>query len=234
MGGGRMSPVIFLIILVCLGGIAFLSSDFLTNKDQRKRHLEALVHLLGAEISLIQGRLNCFRLDFEYRHQKFVYEDIEDKILDKAEYRGYLKLQTPLDLTLSFTERLRTQIRSNSPVFGETDKQQQERWQSNEVQLPATLKDFIAFSNLPEMANRFFKDEAVARIFTKYKNRDKRGKPSLSLEIVDGIILLRFYPPGGLNPTILDLRNNTPLIENYLEDMLIISACVSRLKEEQK
>lgn len=212
----------------------FLSSDFLTNKDQRKRHLEALVHLLGAEISPIQGRPNCFRLDFEYRHQKFVYEDIEDKILDRAEYRGCLKIQIPMDMTLSFTERLRTQIRSNAPAFGETSQQQQDLWQSNEVQLPAALKDFSAFSNMPEAASRFFKDEAFVRIFTKYKNRDRRGKPSLALEIVDGIVLLRFYPPGELSPAISDLRNNTSLIENFLEDMLIISACASRFKEEQK
>jgi hypothetical protein len=228
-----MSPVIIMIILACVGGIALLSSDFLTNKDQRKRHLEALVKLLDAKISQIESRPNCFRLEFEYRHQQFVYEDIEDKVMDKAQYRGYLKLPTPLDLTLSFTERLRTQIRSSSPAFGDLS-QQGANWKPSEVMLPASLREFSAFSNVPELATQLFSDEAVARIFAKYKNRDTRGKPSLSMEVVDGIIMLRFYPPGELNPTILDLRNNTPLIENYLEDMLIISACMTRLKEDQK
>ncbi len=228
-----MSPIIIMIVLACVGGIAFLSSDFLTNKDQRKRHLEALVKLLDAKISQIEARPNCYCLEFEYRHQQFSYEDIEDKISDKAQYRGYLKLQTPLDLTLSITERLRTQIRSNSPAFGDV-AHEEDSWRASIVQLPASLKEFSAFSNMPDLASRLFADEAVARIFGKYKNRDQRGKPSLSLEIVDGIIFLRFYPPGDLNPSISDLRNNVPLIENFLEDMLIVSACVSRLKEDQK
>ncbi len=227
-----MNPVILLMILICVAGIIFLSSDFLSQKDKRKRYLASLIKLLKADVTPIEGMPGSVRLSFVYRQESFTYEDVEDKIADRTLYRGYLRLATPLALTLSFTERLRTNIRSNNPALAPEDRSA--AGGGTAIQLPEVLKEFAAYANNEFWANRLFQNEVVGKVFSRYKYRDGRGKPMLSLEIIDGVILLRFSPPGELEPSILNLWNDVARIENYMEDMILLAYHMHRIYRDQQ
>jgi len=223
-----MSTWIILIVIALIGGIVYLSND-IEKKDTRKKHLDGLVKLLDAHKEEIPGRPNSFALRFEYRDVPFLYEDIEDNVFEKMIYRAFLRLNLPISFNVVFTEGVKSTFRS-SPVALAVDVGSRG---SNQIDSPRAFKEFNIFSNRPDIASELFTDDAAVRIFTKFKNKDARGKPDMSLEIVDGVLTLKFYPLGQqMNPTIFDLRNNVSLIENYLEDMLVIYRQINKIKDK--
>ena len=223
-----MSPIVILIIAALVVGIIYLSND-LEKKDERQKHLRALVKLLDAEMEEIPGRKNSFALRFSYRKAPFLYEDIEEVIFDKTSYRAFLRVQLPVNFNIIFTEDFKgSSFRSahvslsGGMVSGDT----------NQIESPRAFKEFQIFSNKPRVAKDLFDDEAVVRIFAKYKSKDLRGKPEMALEIVDGTLILKFYSLGQqLEPSIFDLRHNTSLIEDFLEDMLVVYRQVKKISE---
>jgi len=221
-----MSPLLIGIVIVLIAGIIYLSGD-MEKKDQRKKHLDSLVELLEAQIEEIPGRKNSYALRFDYKGLPFLYEDIEDNVFDKIMHRAFLRLQLSVHFNIVFTEESKTSFRSTplgmsrAGASGET----------NQIEVPR-FKEFKIFSNKPEVARELFADDAVLRIFFKYKNKDVRGKPEMALEIVDGVLTVKFFPLGQqLEPTVFDLRNNTSLIQNYLEDMVVVYQSVQNIVE---
>lgn len=223
-----MGLIIWVVVIILIGGIVFLSAD-IEKKDTRKKHLDGLIDLLHAEQHDISGRVNSYELRFEYRKAPFLYEDIEDKVFEKVIYRGFLRLNLPIQFNVVFTEHKKTSFRS-IPLFL---AQSSSAATSNKIESPKGFKEFDIFSNKPEVATKLFEDDAVARAFAKFKNKDINGRPEMALEIVDGVLVLKFYPLGQqLEPTIFDLRNNVSLIENFLEDMLVIYRQMCKIAEE--
>lgn len=223
-----MSPLIIGIVVVLIAGIIYLSND-IEKKDHRQKHLDSLVKLLGAEMEEISGRPNSFALRFEYRSIPFVYEDIEDTVFEKVMYRAFLRLHLPVNFNVVFTEEVKSSFRSNPAALAGSASSRG----SNQIESPKAFKDFGIFSNRPDVAEELFKDDAAVRIFSKFKNRDARSKPDMALEIVDGVLTLKFYPLGQqMDPTIFDLRHNTSLIENYLEDMIVIYRQIKKIVDK--
>ena len=213
-----MSPLIWGLVIVLIAGIVYLSSD-IEKKDARKKHLAGLQELLNAEQQEIPGRPNSFILRFEYRKVPFWYEDIEDKIFDKVNHRGFLRVSLPVNFNVVFTENVKSAFRSAPVALAQSSS----AGGTNQIDSPRGFKEFSIFSNKPDVAKKLFEDESVVRVFLKFKNKDSRGKSEMALEIVDGVLLLKFYSLGQQSePTMFDLRNNVGLIEDYLEDLLII------------
>ncbi len=225
-----MSPLIIGIVIALVVGIIYLSGDSGKKDDVlRMKHLEGLVKHLDAQMEAIPGRSNSYAVRFEYRDVPFLYEDIEDSLFDKVVYRAFLRLTLPVNFNVVFTEELKSKFRSVPTALAEAGASQG----TNQIDSPKGFKEFSLFSNKPNLAQELFGDDAVLRIFSKYKTKDARGKPEMSLEIVDGVLTMKFYPLGHqLEPTVFDLRNNVSVIENYLEDMLVVYRQISKIAEK--
>lgn len=216
------------IVIALVVGIIYLSND-IEKKDSRKKHLDGLVRLLDAQMEEIAGRPNSFALRFEYRKVPFIYEDIEDTVFEKVLYRAFLRVHLPLNFNVVFTEGIKSTFRSAPAALAQGASSQG----SNQIDSPKGFKEFSIFSNKPDVVRELFADDAVVRTFTKLKNKDARGKPDTALEVVDGVLTLKFYPLGQqMEPTIFDLRQNVSLIENYLEDMLIVYRQVKKIADK--
>ncbi len=220
-----MSMVIVGIVIALVVGIVYLSND-MEKKDSRKKHLAELVKLLDAQMEEISGRANSFALHFTYKSVPFIYEDIEDSIFEKVIYRAFLRVKLPINFNVVFIEEIKSSFR-NQPVSLIKGSSAQE---TNQIDSPRVFKEFSIFSNRPDVAAALFADDSAVRIFAKFKNKDTRGKPELALDIVDGVLTLKFYPLGQqMEPTVFDLRHNPSLIENYLEDMLVVYRQVKKV-----
>jgi|GEM_PF-4473737 len=223
-----MGLLIGAIVGILVIGIIYLSSD-VEKKDLREKHLKGLCHLLHATREEIVGRQNSFVLRFEYRGIPFWYEDIEDKVFDKVSYHGFLRVNLPVHFNVVFTENIKSAFRSAPAALAQASSASE----TNHVESPRGFQEFSIFSNRPDAAQKLLADDAVVRVFAKFKNKDVRGKPEMALEIVDGVLLLKFHPLGQqLEPTIFDLRNNTALIEDFLEDMLVVCRRMDKVAQE--
>lgn len=221
-----MSSIIIGVIIALVVGIVYLSSD-IEQKDSRKKHLDGMTKLLKAQKEEVVGRPNSYSLRFEYRSIPFLYEDIEDKIFEKVVYRGFLRLNLPLQFNVVFTENINSSFRSDPVALVRISDD------TNQIDPPRGFKEFAIFSNKPDIVQKLFEDDAVVRVFAKFKNKDIRGKAEMALDVVDGVVILKFYPLGQqLEPTIFDLRNNVSLIEDYLEDLLIIYRQVKKIADD--
>jgi len=223
-----MSPLIIGVVIALVVGIIYLSND-IEKKDSRQKHLDGLVKMLDAQMEEIPGRVNSFALRFEYRDIPFLYEDIEDNVFDKVVYRAFLRVSLPVNFNIVFTEEVKSSFRSNPAALNMAAGSQG----SNQIDSPRSFKEFSIFSNKPDAASLLLADDAAVRIFAKYKNKDARGKPEMALEVIDGVLMLKFYPLGQqLEPTVFDLRHNVSLIENYLEDMIVIYRLVQAISSK--
>lgn len=221
-----MSPIIIGVIIALVVGIVYLSSD-IEKKDSRKKHLDGMIKLLKAQKEEVVGRPNSYALRFVYRKTPFLYEDIEEKIFEKVVYRGFLRLNLPIQFNIVFTENISSSFRSAPVALVKSSGD------TNQIDSPRGFKEFAIFSNKPDIAQKLFEDDAVVRVFAKFKNKDVRGKAEMALDVVDGVAILKFYPLGQqLDPTIFDLRNNVSLIEDYLEDLLIIYRQVKKIADD--
>lgn len=213
-------PYIFFGVILIAGFIFYLMK-FSSEKIDRQDFLQKFAHFFEGQVAPISDHEKSFRVNFHYRGHDFIFEDISLPGLKPGfEARvGYLKIRTPRNMTLLFSERSRTQIRSNVQTLDEITKS---RWGTNEgqVRLPRELEDFHAYTNKPEWANRFVNDPRAIRFLTDRKNRDSRGHPVISLQIVDGVVALEFHSEGGLQPSLLTLEQNVTSAEPYLLELI--------------
>ena len=220
------------IIAIIIAAIIFFNRMFKGPKDSRQQYLDAIAKLLGGAVVFLEGYDNSYKIDFNYKGINFTYNDIEDPGFQARAYRGVLKAKTNDDLIMSFTESSRANFRSTATSISEVATP----WIKNvdKVRLSKELQDFVAFTNNVSRANVLLADEQIAKIFLKFKNIDSRGHPIMSLEILEGILTLKFHPWGsGLHPNLFDLQNSPSAIEPYLEKMLVIINKINRLKADE-
>ena len=229
-----MLPFIIIIVLLLVGAIVYIVKHAPTERKKRKDYLQSLAYFFEGQLSLIPEHENSYRVNFFYRGYECLYEDIElpGLRLGTATYSGHLKIKTPSRVSLTFFERARTQILSNSQTLDDVTNA---RWGKPEgqVQLPKVLTEFHAYTNNPEWANKFFNDQMVLKIFAAYKNRDSRGHPVMSLQIVEGVVDLEFHAPGDLKPSILVLEHNVTAAEPYLQELILIAEALKRTDSEK-
>ncbi len=195
-----------------------------TKSIQRSDYLRSMAHFFEGQLSAIPENENSFRIQFKYRGYECFYEDIELAGLraETTSYLGYLKVKSSANLKLTFSEKVRTQIRSNAQSLDEVANS---RWGTlqGQVRLPKELAEFHAYTNNPEWANQFFNDSKMLKVFVKYKNRDSRGHPVLSLQITDGVVALEFHSQGQSKPSLLELEHNVTCAETYLQELISIA-----------
>ncbi len=216
--------VIIISLLLLIGGGIYFIKYGPTDKIRRSDYLQAMAHFFEGQLAPIPEHENSFRIHFKYRGYECVYEDIEFAGLssETTNYLGYLKVKSSQKLKLVFSERSRTQIRSNAQTLEDVSNA---RWGTLEgqVRLPKELAEFHAYTNNPAWANSFFNNPKILRMFVKYKSRDVRGHPLLSLQIVDGVVGLEFHSQGYSKPSILVLEHNVTAAETYLQELIFVA-----------
>lgn len=217
-----MNIWVILLIVAMIGGIVYLTHLLTHNKGGRDRALQELAEFLEGKVEPLEGFPNSFKIEFTHNGKPFVYEDIEDMFGSQPHYHGFLKYKTSTNLVLSFTEKSRTQMRSNIQSLQDVVTNPWGSTNVNDLASPPDLKEFTIFTNKMSQANTLLAHAGVVKVFARYKNVDVRGHPVMSLEIVEGVLLLRFHSSSELKPNLFDLRNNAASIEPHLENMRMV------------
>lgn len=214
-----MNPLIVLLIVGILVAIILLSRESPQGEGLRKKYLEAMAKFVGSALEKSQLYDNSYQINFRYEGTEFSFEDIEEQAFQNRTYKGFLKAKTPIKLTLRFTEKSRTVTRSDVTALSNfVTVWAQDKGQ---VGLPKVLKDFHIYTNNSEMTRKLLEDDRIVKVFAKFKDVDSRGHPVMSLEITEGVVTIKFQPPGNLKPNLLDLQRNVPSLEDYLADLLL-------------
>ena len=213
-----------LIIILIFGALVFLNTSSSGREDVREKYLDDLARFLEGKKEKLEQPENSFKIIFHHDDREFVFEDIEDYGFQTSNYKGVLKRQTTSKLTMSFTERTKSMFR--------TDRQTvQDGWidHSGEMRMGKPLDRFHLYTNNAEVAAGLISDSEVFNVFKGFMNVDMRGHPVMSLEIIEGVITLRFHPRGNLKPNLIDLRNNVTTIENFFDKLVLVENKLSQL-----
>ncbi len=215
-----------MIILAFLMGIVLLSAKSPLRKLTREKFLEELTKFLEGKIEVIDDDKEdgkSFRIRFEFKGEGFLYEDLESKGFKGKIYRSYLKIKTPSQLTLTFTEKERSTKILSSDILIASEVVAQYIDANAFLQVPEYLKDLKISTNDTEEANRLLEDKRIASLFRKYRNVDARGYHFLCLGIIDGVVILEFRPEKSNKPSISAIQENISSIDDYLEELIVFS-----------
>ena len=209
---------------------------YLLTAKSPQRQTPRLVYL-NALAKYLEGRVtpltdNSYQILFLYEGKNFIFEDVEDVAIHKTIFKGLLKLKVDRPFTLSFMERPRTAIRSN---ISSTTSEFTTVWaeDSGAVRSPKALSEFQIMTNNPQMANLLLADQESVAVFARFKNQNNRGLPVMSLEILEGVLTLKFHSTEDLKPALMDLQHNVTRIDEYLDQMLIVLKKVQALQVDQ-
>jgi len=218
-----------LIVLGIIGLVIFIFIKKDTSKSNNaKKYLKSMAKFLGQGKELQGDDAYPQRIDFIYEGKPFVFEHIEETVSGgKRIHRACLKAQTPLPLTLNFTERSRQSMRASlDSLLDVANPQALAR-----IPLPKGLSDFELSANDGLKAVEVLSDDKIQKIFESFKNRDSVGHPVMSLEVVEGFVILQFHPPGGgLKPSLLNLQLNVSSIEEYIKKILPLIVKLTEMK----
>ena len=218
----------FIVLLVAgLAIFVFLKKDTSKSSDN-KRYLKSMAKFLGQGKTAQSDDPYPQRIDFMYEGNRFIFEHIEESVSGgKTLHRACLKAETPLPLTLNFTERSRQSMR----VSLESLLDVANPYAAGQIPVPKSLGEFELSTNDRLKTVELLNDEKILKIFESFKNRDAVGHPIMSLEIVEGFVILHFHPPGGLKPGLLNLQLNVSSIEDYLRKLLPLITKLKEMKE---
>lgn len=217
---------VFILIALCVG-IILLGGYSPLKIQTREQFLQSLAKFLEGELKPIEGETEGVRISFNFEGQTFFYDDILEYGFTEKAYKGYLKVQSPTKLALSFTERPRsTLIKSDVIIASQIqDVSVQERAR---VRVPSKLKDLNVHTNDPVLLNALWDDPKIVSIFSGFKNVDARGYPSMSLRMVDGLLILEFSPLIGRKPNRPTIMRDIHAMDAYLTQLFKI---IKRLTE---
>ena len=213
-----------LVIILIFGALVFLNLHSPNREDVREKYLEDLTRFLEGRKEKLEQPDNSFRIVFQHNDREFSFEDIEDYGFQTSAYKGFLKRQTTSKLTMSFTEGTKAMLRSEGQTV-------QDGWidHSGEVRMKKPLNRFHLYTNNAEVASKLINDLEVFNVFKEFMNEDMRGHPIMSLEILEGVITLRFHPQGYLKPNLIDLRSNVTTIERFFDKLVLVEDKLSQI-----
>ncbi len=217
---------IFILIALC-GGIILLGGYSPSKIETREQFLQSLAKFLEGDLKPIEGEAEGFRVSFNFEGQIFLYEDILEYGFTEKAYKGYLKAQSPTKLTLSFTERPRSML-IKSDVIIASQIQDGPLPERARVRVPPKLKDLNVHTNDPFLVNALWNDPKIVSIFLGFKNVDARGYPSMSIRMVDGLLILEFAPTIDKRPNRPTILRDIHAVDAYLTQLLKI---IKRLTE---
>ena len=223
--------------LVVFGVLIFAVAIFLfagrNPEKKRQNALHALAHLLESSVQEMGGYENSFRIPFQYKGRDFIFEDIEEAGFHEQTFsRSLLRMKSSVNLSLGFSESLIKTVKDDLTTIDEL----RNPWLQNvgKVIVPKELQRFNISSNNNQLASALLGDEDVLKIFEKFKDTDSRGHPVMSLEVVEGDLILKFHTVGGITPSLLNLYNNVSVIEQYLEKLLMVGNKIEQCHAELK
>ncbi len=215
-----MSLTNILLVAAIIYGIVLLIGLFVKKEKPRTIHLEKMKKFLEGQLEPLERHPNSYKLIFVVEGTEFVFEDIIEEVgFSSNQFKGYLKVQTQSNLTFSFTEKETTKVRTNIVRATEIPAQGVD---IRKVIVPPEFQEFYIHTNSPRRVNALFADDEVLSILKGFKNRDFRGRPSLSLEIKEGLIVLEFHSNRLLRPHIYQLHDDYSVIEKYVDQLMIL------------
>ncbi len=211
---------IFVIILFLILIVLTFSEGGPFQKKSRRRYLAHLAKFLSGQLNPSLQYPHSFQINFRFEGFDFVYEDIDDRVLEMITHKGLLKTKIPVDLTLVLIERIRSEIRDNVKSISDVSS----FWNrmDDSLPIPEELKEFKVFTNDADKARRVLWDQKVTKVFLKYRMFDSLGKPVMPLDILDGWIILRFHPSREMKPSLVDLQSHVSSIDEHLAQMIIL------------
>ncbi|MCR4337109.1 MAG: hypothetical protein NUV91_04810 [Candidatus Omnitrophica bacterium] len=231
-----MTGLVIGLVGLFIGGIVFLTSRSSSTQkggEGRLRYMKSLAHFVEGKLVTLEDTDHTYQIEFFYKKQPFFFVDMEDKTLRTSFHNAFLKLKTPYDFTLMFSEKPRTKLLRSEASQSMSDLSHPWTQEAPAVRPPKALEDFAIYTNHPNLANRLLADERALKIFSEFKNRDNRGRAVMSLSINEGMVTLRFHPPGTLNPNLFDVQSNVSRIDRYLEDLAMLGQILKELQEDK-
>ena len=207
-------------IIILAVAIVLLHKETAQGGPSREQFLSQLEKLTEAPCVPIDGQPNCFRISFDFEKQKFIFEDIEEPGFKGNVFKAYLKTQTNTQLSLNFTEKKRN-VKIRSDVLIASDIQEPEV-EEKKLHMPKALEKFDVHSNDLDFMDTLLKDKKFVRSLIRWKNVDDRGFSFLPIKIINGVIILEFYPVRTFKPSREALKTDTHTLEDYLDQLRVI------------
>ena len=217
--------ILAVLILVMLGAIAYLAPRAQTHAKSEEAFVKKIVKFLQGicdapdSVKWTMGEnKHSFSIKFIFEGYEFVLGSVDEKIFGGRVEKVFLKTIIPTPFILSFSEMEGSMMtRLDMTLISKVEDTPRSSQQA--VNIPKDLKTLHIFTNNIEQTNRLFSDPKIVRILTKFKNVDHRGYPFMALKVIEGVVILEFYPSYVSHPSLYALRNNVSLIENYLVDL---------------
>jgi uncharacterized protein YxeA len=225
-----MSSIIIIAVLILVIAIILLSTNSPLALQSKEDFIKQATHYLEGKCDDSAADKGYHRIDFKFEEQDFIYEEIDNQAQQENSNKAYLRTQTKSKFTLTFTEKeARSIIRSEVVIASDIPNEVAE--DKIKVNLPIEFSGIKAFSNDPKKANTLFLDNKIKKMFLGFKNFDTRGCKSVSLKIVEGEILLEFFPLAGHKPSLLTLHRNVASFEDYLDKLLYLTSSVNNIEK---
>jgi len=218
-----MNGLMILIVVIFIAGIILLSGKSpLKKRKTREQFLQDLTNFLEGTLEPIEDEAhsNSFRIRFKFFGKDFVFEDIEKQGFKDKVYIAYLKVQTPSQLTLTFTEKKRS-MKIVTDIFLASNISSKQVGQTVQLQVPKHLNDLNVFTNDTKAANELFEIGKISSIFRQFINMDSRGYSFMPIEIIDGVVTMEFYSEKTLHPNLSTLYGDISSIENYSNKLMV-------------
>lgn len=221
--------VIIVIItgFILLAGIVFL---FLQPKSEEKPRAEILAQLakyFEGTVEQLDGYKDAFLLKFSFDGKDFYYDDVPESGFASETFKGVLKCETGIKMSLEFAERKKGAVKSHMVMMTNVSNART----PPKVKVPKCLDSFIIHTDDAERTACLFEDAKILQFLQGLKNMDRRGYPSMAFRIVDGTLMITFSPIGSFKPNRQALFLRPSYLESYLEKMITIS---KKLQEFEK
>lgn len=217
---------ILILISLCTG-IILLSGHSPFRKQTREQFLQSLAKFLEGDLRPIETEPDGFRVSFKFDGQDFFYEDIPEHGFTEKTYKGYLKVQSPTKLTLGSTEKPRSAVIKFDVIIASQIQDGPIQGPAR-VRVPPKLKDLNIHTSDPNLVNALWDDPEIVSIFFGFKNVDARGYPSMSIKMMDGLVILEFSPMTDKKPNRPNFMRNIHAMDDYIVKLLKI---IKKLKE---
>ena len=218
-----MNGFLIFVMILFFGGIVVLSLKSSNRKKTREQFLEELARFLDGKTEAIEDEayVDSFRICFKFSGEQFIYEDVLTTGFKEKINKGYMKVKIPNKTTVRF-EAKKALMKIKKDIFLASEVSTQSEQVTYKVQIPKQFEDFGVYADDPMIANSLFEDKKIAGIFNDYKNKDRFGHSFIAMAVIDGFVVLEFYPEEIFYPSLISLYKDVPSIDNHLNKMMTI------------
>jgi hypothetical protein len=222
---------IIVAIIFFLAAVILFSGSVAVRTRTREEYLEDLAKYVNGTMEKIDQFENSCRIKFNFEGYDFIYEDFEDAGFKGAIYKAYLRLATPTELTINFTEKkpkttFRSKVILTSELSDETVSSKKK------LKIPKELKKFNVHASMPDLVEMLFENKKFMKILCAYQNHNERGLPSLSWKITNGVISLEFKQDRLAHPSLEGLKNEIASLEIFAFELIMMNKLITQTYTE--